>query len=328
MIKPLFRPFDRFTFNQTSCFLSGENTQIKTNVFPKWLIEAFDLEQKPIKLLDEGIVNYSDILLPASEQTLLAMEALENEISAAALGGYKQIKEISEIRLFQWICKWVYGMIHFEIRNGLKQQRASGEAFNFSQTLIHKFSNLHLMLQSLIRPVEFEGVKPWSILVFPVNNPENTFSYRDEINTLTFSLRMKDFGIIGCLQDNGANKTFHKEMLGKLEGKILHPIQFEEVCGRFFYSSYLFNRLPDYTILPTEETIFIESMLFYSISGQPLFDAWQNKTYGQVLENFWKPWGYSLFEIIKDPENPLSFLFSEDNNFIPGNLVENTLNKV
>jgi hypothetical protein len=38
-------------------------------------------------------------------------------------------------------------------------------------------------------------------------------------------------------------------------------------------------------------------------SSKPLFDDWMNKTYGQVLENFWKNWGFLLLEIIKTPKN-------------------------
>jgi hypothetical protein len=52
-------------------------------------------------------------------------------------------------------------------------------------------------------------------------------------------------------------------------------------------------------------------------SNKPLFDSWQPKPYGQVLENFWKPWGLTLFEIIKDPENPVSFLLDPEGNYNP-----------
>jgi hypothetical protein len=67
--------------------------------------------------------------------------------------------------------------------------------------------------------------------------------------------------------------------------------------------------------MPTDEAIFIEAMPLRGVSNKPLFDLWQNKVYGQVLENFWKPWGLTLFEIIKDPEKPLSFLFDGDGTF-------------
>jgi hypothetical protein len=225
--------------------------------------------------------------------------------------GFDELKKLPEIKLFQWIGKWLYGMVYFEIIEAIKHQTGPGEGLSFSQSLIHKFENLQFMLQSLIRTVEFEGVKPWTISIFKVANSLETFSYRDEINTLTFSLRMNDFGIIACLQDNNSNGKYHRELLEKIGESILHPAQFEEVCGRFFYSSYLFNRLPEYTILPVTEVVYIESMPFFSVSGKPLFDPWQNKTYAQVLENFWKPWDILRFEILKNPEEPLSFLFNK-----------------
>ena len=158
-----------------------------------------------------------------------------------------------------------------------------------------------------------------------MNNEADLFGYRDEINTLTFSLRIRDFGLIICLQDNGANRVYHKEILGKIAGQTLHPIQFEEFNARIFYSAYLFNRLPEYNILPVGEETYIEAMPLRGMSSKPLFDAWQNKTYGQVLENFWKKWGFLLLEIIKDPENPMSFLLDSDGDTINGSRIELSL---
>ncbi len=321
----LYNPFNPFIFNEKTCLLTGTKTDIALNLFPKWLLKEYQLAEKPFKLLDEQIVTYSDITIPCSETTQTAINALEVKICEAFTSGYEKVKALDQLNLFQWIGKLVYGMIHYEIRRAQNQQIVTGEPFNFSQSLIHKFENLHKMLQSLIQPFEFEGALPWTILVFPVKNPVDTFSYRDEINTLTFSLKMKDFGIIACLQDNGANLQYHQDIISKIEGKPLHPIQFEELCGRFFYSAYLFNRLPDYTFLPTNEAVYVESMPFYTISGKPLFDEWQNKTYGQVLENFWKPWNITLFEIIKNPEKPINFLLNEDDSVISPEVINSTI---
>jgi len=216
----------------------------------------------------------------------------------------------------------LYGILFNELQSGIKLQHAQGEEFNISESLIHKYSNLHLMLQSFNLPVIFEDFKPYSIFIFKVNNNIEEFGYRDEINTLTFSLRIKDFGLIISLQDNGANYRYHKELFEKIEGEILHPIQFEEFCGRVFYSAYLFNRLPEYNILPVGDRIYIEAMPLRGMSSKPLFDDWMNKTYGQVLESFWKSWGFLLFEIIKDPEKPMSFLFKPDGSLINGTTIE------
>jgi hypothetical protein len=316
----IYYPFKKFNFSNSTCFLSGADLQSeeeKIQVFPAWLMSSYDLEDKPFKLLDESFATYKDLKIPCSAQVNEQfLDPLEAEIHAAFDEGFEGVKKVDELKLFQWAGKLLYGILFNEVQSGIRQQYAQGQEFNISQSLIHKFSNLHLMLQSIYQPIIFEDFSPFSLFLFKVNNEEDLFGYRDEINTLTFSLRIKDFGLVICLQDNGANRVYHKEILEKIEGQTLHPIQFEELNGRIFYSAYLFNRLPEYNVLPAGDDTYIEAMPLRGISNKPLFDFWQNKTYGQVLENFWKKWGYVLFEIIKDPENPMSFLLDAEGNFI------------
>lgn len=319
----IYSPFANFNFSNNKCFLTGENinpTEERIQVFPQWLMSRYELEDKPFKLLDESMATYKDLKLPCSaEVNELCLEPLENEIAAAFDGGYEALKALNPDRLFQWAGKLLYGIIFNEIQAGIKLQHSQGEEFNISQSIIHKFNNLHMMLQSLNLPIEFDGFKPYSLVLFKVDNADNVFGYRDEINTMTFSLRVKNFGLIICLQDNGANARYHKEALDKIEGQTLHPIQFEELNARFFYSAYLFNRLPEYDIFTIEDTISIEALPLRGTSSKPLFDDWMNKTYGQVLENFWKNWGFLLLEIIRNPEKPMSFLFDVEGNFKDGN---------
>ena len=322
----IYNPFEKFNFSNRNCFLTGEalsSEEEKIQVFPVWLMSRFNLADAPFKLLDESMATYKDLKIPCSatvnEQYL---EPLEAEIAAVFESGYDAVRNVDELKLFQWAGKLLYGIIFNEIQTGIKQQHAQGEEFSMSQAIIHKFSHLHLMLQSLNQPVEFEDFAPYSLFLFKVNNEPELFGYRDEINTLTFSLRIKDFGLIICLQDNGANRNYHQEILAKIEGQTLHPIQFEEFNGRIFYSAYLFNRLPEYNILPVGDTTYIEAMPLRGMSSKPLFDMWVNKTYGQVLENFWKKWGFLLLEIIKDPENPMTFLLDEDGQFINAATIE------
>jgi len=322
----IYQPFEKSNFSNHTCFLTGQKLQSeeeKIQVFPQWLMSRYNLEDQPFKLLDESMATYKDLKLPCSAQVNETwLEPLEAEIAAAFDGGYEAVKSTDELKLFQWAGKLLYGIIFNEIQSGIKQQHAQGEEFNISQSIIHKFSQLHLMLQSINQPIFFEDFKPFSLFLFKVENNEKEFGYRDEINTLTFSLRIKDFGLIICLQDNGANRMFHREILEKITGKTLHPIQFEEFSGRVFYSAYLFNRLPEYNILPVGDDVFIEAMPLRGISSKPLFDTWNNKTYGQVLESFWKNWGFLLLEIIKNPEYPMSFLFNADGDFIDAKLIE------
>jgi len=326
MSAQLYAPFERSNFGNNRCFLSGEplnSEEEKIQVFPTWLMSRFGLEDKPFKLLDETMATYKDLKLPCSvainDQFL---EPLEDEIAVAFAQGYEAVKRLDELKLFQWAGKMLYGIVFNEIQAGIRQQHAQGEEFNISQSIIHKFSHLHLMLQSINLPVVFEDFKPFSLFLFKVDNPDDIFGYRDEINTLTFSLRINDFGLIICMQDNGANAFYHREIVEKIKDETLHPIQFEEFCARVFYSAYLFNRLPEYNILPVGDKTYIEAMPLRGMSSKPLFDDWINKTYGQVLENFWKNWGFVLFEIIKNPENPMSFLFDADGRFVSASTIE------
>lgn len=316
----LYNPFQKFSFDNKTCFLSGQtltSSEEQIQVFPSWLMQHYQLEEKPFKLLDESITTYKKLQVPCSVETSDKLEKLEEAIKSAFLGGYEEVIKLDSQLLFQWIGKLLYGIVFNEIQLGIRQQLMSGEAMNFSQVLARKFTNLHVMLQSMIRPMEFEVNLPFSINIFEIDSIDDKFNYRDEINTLVFSLRMKNFGIVACLQDNGANNKYHDTKLQIVSGKKLHPIQFEEICGLFFYSAYLFNRLPEYAILPTEEVVYIEPMPLAGTDTRPIFDPFQAKTYGQVLENFWKPWGFTLFEIIKDPENPMTFLTDQTGAFRP-----------
>lgn len=305
-------------FDNSHCFLSGEalpKDQPFLPVFANWLTDSYKLKDMPFKMLDESMLSYAALVLPCSDNVREKLAVLEQTIQDAFEKGYEAVKVLDEDLLFLWVAKTVYGVIFKEIQVAIKQQNTYAEGFNMSQGLIHKFGMLHSMLQKINQPVIFEDFKPYSLFVCPVNNADNEFAYRDEINTLSFSLRLKDFGILISLQDNGANKKYHQEVWEKIEGKTLHPIQFEELCAKLFYSAYLFNRLPEYHIIPTDAEIFMEAMPLQGMNAKPIFDDWQFKIYGQVLENFWKRWGFLLLEIIKNPEKPMSYLLDDNGAF-------------
>jgi len=319
MANKLYNPFLDFQFDNKTCFLSGKalsSDDEMIQVFPLWMMRSFDLEDKPFKMLDESIVTYKQLQLPCSAEVANKLAEVEEKVELAVQNGYKALKELDQLTLFQWVGKILYGVVFNEIQVGIRQAFLSGEQLNFSQALVQKFKNLHFMLQSLIVPMEFENKNPFTIAVFPVDSSPETFMYRDEINTLIFSIRMKDFAIIATLQDNGVHEIYRDEVLAKVKDKVLHPIQFEEICAKYFYSAYLFNRLPEYTYMEVPEKVYVEPMPLNDWTLKPIFDQWTAKTYGQVLENFWKPWGYTLFEIIKDPENPMTFITDQNGDFV------------
>ncbi|MCJ8210587.1 hypothetical protein MUY27_12790 [Mucilaginibacter sp. RS28] len=321
MQQQIYYPYKVFNTSKKLCFLTGKpinSPEEQIYVFPQWLMSRFGLEDKPFKLLDESLSTYKDLKLPcAADTNEQYIEPLEREIEAAFNKGYEGLKGLDEHRLFLWVGKWLHGIVFNELHAARLQQQAEGLELTVSQSILQRFTNLHIMLQSLNLPIEFEdGFKPYSLFIFKVDNAADEFSYRDEMSTLTFSLRIADFGLVICLQDNGTISRYQQKAYEQIKDQTLHPIQFEEFCARVFYSAYLFNRLPNYDIMPVGDTIYIEPQSLRGNSAKPIFDEWDVKTYGQVLENFWKKWGFLLFEIIKDPDHPMSFLFDKEDGLL------------
>lgn len=307
----LYNPFQHFDFLYKKCFLSGSTFNspvIQLPLIPKWLLAQAGLTgEEQIQFLDESIRSYNTLVIPAnSEVNEQFLIPLEHKIEQAFAKGYAGVSTLTELEIFNWVGKFLYGFVYIEMHAALRKEMTA-DGLNMSQSLMMKFANLNFMLQNLYTSIAFEDFTPWSITVVKLENKETPFSFRDEINTLTFSLKFKDFGIVACLQDNGTNKRFHQEIIHEISDKALTAEQFEELTARFYYSAYLFNRLPEYTIMPVEGTTYFEAMPLRGNMSKPLFDVWQHKVYAQVLENFWKPWGYVQFEIIKDPNNPMSF---------------------
>ncbi|RZK79933.1 MAG: hypothetical protein EOO85_02310 [Pedobacter sp.] len=312
MNSTIYQPFKNFDFKYKSCFLSGDTFKsplIEIPILPHWLLEVANFSgEEQIKLLDESIRSYNSLAVPCNSEVFEHfITPLENKIAAALSEGYAAVSKLEEVDLFRWIGKFMYSLLYIEMHAAVKQQQISEDGINMSQGLMHKFGNLHTMIQGIYTHVEFEDFKPWSIVVVPLEDKNTAFSFRDEINTLTFSMKLKDFAIIAILQDNGTNKRYHEEILAQTENTALTAQQIEELTARFYYSAYLFNRLPEYSILPVEGSIYIDAMPLRGTLNKALFDHWQNKTYAQVLQDFWKPWGHTLFEIIKDPTNPISY---------------------
>lgn len=316
MNTPIYNPFKNFDFKNKCCFLSGEEPVEQIRVLPDWLIQMASLTgDEQIKLLDESIRSYKSLTVPANPIVFKnSIHPLEDRMAAAFAKGYEGVSALPEIDLFNWIGKLMYSFLYIEMQGAIRLNQLSNDGMNMSQGLMHKFGNLHTMLQSMSRKVEFEDFTPWSIVVVPLQEDNTAFSFRDEINTLTFSLKFKNFGIIACLQDNGTNKRYHQEIVESIKDQLLSEQQFEELAARFFYSAYLFNRLPEYNMMHVDEVIYVDAMPLKGMQNKPLFDAWAHKTYAQVLENFWKPWGHTLFEIIKDPTAPISYF---DEPFLP-----------
>lgn len=321
MAMQLYNPFQKFDFSPQTCFLTGQNlhsTEEQISVFPEWILDRYSLRDKTFKMLDESSLLYQDMKIPCFSDVIKnAVNPLEEEIEKAFTAGYDEVIKVPEERLFQWMAKFVYGVLYNDIsieerKPTVKKYVAKVIEFKLSPFLQERFKKLHLILQSLVVPMDFKGPKPWTIRVFKIKYSKDVFHYKDETTNLNFSLGMNDFGIVACLQDNGAVGINQQEMTDKFLNKTLHPIQFEELCARFIYANYLLNHFAEYTIQSTEEKVIVESIPLTGSAKKSLFDLWDDDMFAQVLTNYWKPWGITKDKIITFPNSPNSFLENND----------------
>ena len=309
----LYDPFLHLTFSSEQCFLCGNKTAAdisKIPVFPNWVMQRYKLNDQPFKLLDENVSTYGDLKMPCCKNCLdLHITKLDETIHFAVNNGYEGLAALSEIDLFLWFSKLLYGIVWVELQAAFAQHDGI-EPLGISPSLISKFRNLHLLLQALNRPLIYEDFQPWSIFLVRMEEKKEAFEYRDEMATMIFSLNLEDFGFIICLQDHGHNKIYHKALLSKIK-EPLSEQQFQELCAQFYYSAYLFNPIPEYLVIPPAGNELQFTICVQPLEGagfRPLFNKWDNAVYAQVLEAFWKPWNISKKEILEIPDSPLSVI--------------------
>jgi hypothetical protein len=313
MANQLYNPFRKIEFSQQKCFLTGQDLhseeEEQISVFPEWILDRYSLRDKTFKMLEGSSLKYQDMKMPCSKSVIEhAINPLEEEIEKAFTTGYEAVKKVPEERLFLWMAKLMYGVLYHDISIEHNKPTEEGKEFILPLFLQERFGQLHSLLQSLVCPMEFKGTKFWSISIFKIKISKDVFNYKDETTNLNFSLGMNDFGIVACLQDNGAVGIDQKEMIDKFSDKVLHPIQFEELCARFIYSNYLLNSYAEYTYKSKEEKVIIESTPLTNALNKSLFDRWDDDMFAQVLSIYWKPWGITKDKIITFGNSPISYL--------------------
>lgn len=313
----LYNPFDNLHFDNYTCFLSGEDVRLtdKLSVFPEWFMERYELTEKRMRMMDKiNEIAYSDLVLPCSPDVKVKFDELELEIKAAFEAGYEAVKQLDSYKLFIWMGKIVYGILYHDLRIEQKIKARQSAELNLADALKERYSIFHLFLQSFIAPIKFVGnLKPWTVTVVQLNYSKDICNYRDDAVNMMFSLGTNKFGLIGCLLDNETVVKEHQSLLDKIGDTSLHAIQFEELCAKFQYSSYLLDYNPKYRIRQNGDYYEIESLPIESDGTTPIFDQWNDDTFATVLEGYFKPWGLAKKDIYNPPNSPISFLEDEVN---------------
>lgn len=314
----LYNPFDNLHLDNYTCFLSGDDVRStdKITIFPEWFMARFELTEKRFRMMDKiNELAYKDLTLPCSPTVKEKFDVLEKEIELAFSQGYEAMRTLDQHKLYIWMGKIVYGLLYHDLRIEKKLKERQGAEFVLADELKERYSVFHLFLQSFISPIKFTGeLKPWSIVIVPLNYSKDICNYRDDAVNMLFTLGTNQFGMIGCLLDNETVIKEYTDLLSKIENTPLHAIQFEELCAKFQYSSYLLNFKPKYKIQSTPEYFEIASLpILPEGNATSVFDFWNDDTYATVLEGYFKPWGLTKKELHRPPNSPVSFLEDEVN---------------
>jgi len=305
-------------FGSDTCFLCGKATTIADAVpaFPKWLQQHYNLADKQLLLLDKSIITYHDLTIPVCpacrEQHL---EALEEKIEAAHQQGITGFKALPEREIFLWLSKIFYGILVRELANEKNPLIMPEHAVGENPKMFTKFQAFYKLLQALRVPIVFDDFTPFSLFVLEVTDTDDTepFAYRDELMTMMFSIKMDRVLLICCLLDNGLIQQALHRVWEDVKNKPLHPIQAAEFTARAYYAAYLLNIIPEYferKAEPTDDFLTYDTLV--DDITMPVFNPWQHTAYAKVLEEMWKPWNIRQPEILKNPQQPLSFMYDED----------------
>ncbi|MGS0748753.1 hypothetical protein [Halpernia sp. GG3] len=305
MSQDFYNPFIDLIFDEKFCFLSGDLTNETMTVFPQWLMDHFKFGDDKIEMMDKSkSYSYKDLILPCSPKVKKAFDDLDIKIQDAYKNGFEGMNILDEKLIFQWSGRIVYGFLYYEMTFESNRLRKQGSEFNLSAFLRERFGNFHLMLQSVFRPVKFVGKKPWTIVVFPLKFSADIFSFRDDAINLMFSFGVNGFGFISCLQDDGHLGEMQKDILEKIKGHILHPIQYQELFARFHYSEYIMQYKPNYIFENNGEDLTIE----VDPTNVAQFGFWDEDMFAHLLSNYWQVYGIEKKEILKFQKPILSYL--------------------
>ncbi len=311
-----YDPFEGMRFGPEICFLSGEpvGPADTVPVFADWLQARYGLAERPIQLLDQSIVRFRDLRLPASAAVRQRIDALETTVATAAAQGPGALRALGDDTLFLWLGKMFYGIFITELLNEFEPLIKSRYPLAENAALLRKFQVFFQLLQGLRVPTEYADFVPASVFVLEVDAAEDiiSFEYDDDLNTLVFSIKLGKAVLVACLADIGLIGQAMRQVYADAQ-RPLHPVQVAEFKARVYYGAHLLHMVPDlYPRHPRPgDTHLVFDALIDDV-GVAIFNPWENAAYAQALAELWHRWGITPAEISRDPDQPLSLLYAAD----------------
>ena len=122
--KSFYNPFQKMSFTDDRCFLCGKKLKTKTveHIFPKWLLNEYNLWNQNIILLNDTKINYRQLTIPCCKEcNNVYLSKVENQIRKGYFKGFNDFLKMDKLLVYQWIGKIFYGLLFRELSLSLKR---------------------------------------------------------------------------------------------------------------------------------------------------------------------------------------------------------------
>jgi hypothetical protein len=272
------------------CFLCGTMRApiSQEHVFPKWLQHRYKLWDQRLVLLNDTAIQYRNLRIPCCATcNNQALSRLEVTISSAVAAGYKACVELDARLWYLWAGKLFYGVLRKELSLPLDRAEPSNGGI-ISEGTLKSFSNLHLFLQGIRGMHSFLGAPPYSVLVCNVHDLGQVFDYsfRDSFPYMTLAIRMGEVGVIVAFEDAGLTNGSFGRYVAEVDGRKIHPLQFDELFAKVTYQVSLIEGGVQYLTSETGVSIPQQTEVF----DGPYLRKWLQEEFSGVLRTHVARW--------------------------------------
>lgn len=310
--------FKREANNVNICFLCGiqlnDANRTKEHIFPKWILQKFDLWNDPLKLLNDSYYNYRSATIPCCQVcNNNSLSNLEKEIQSGIDKGYEYfIKNVSEISIYKW-CQLIFYKILYK-EHFLKEDIKSNSSKKIVSEQQFEFLKLnHLLLRNIDRNILFTNFFPGSIFICKLKTSQSdlrlNFDYMDSVPEQCFAIRMNDIGLIVILADSGLQKLLKSNEYNQYLSRVLAPIQFRNLFAKCLYQQMLFRDPFEFTTVNANTKTLLISRKFKDCFHGNIYEQGNTNDYLKLLGSVFNCDG-NLFRL----QNGSAGSFFYDNN--------------
>lgn len=309
-------PFENMNLDDAYCFLCGNRMGedvTREDVLPRWLQRKHNLSSEKLTLVNGTHIKYSQLKIPCcSECNNEHLSRFENDISSAIKQGYSATLEIDPQMLFLWGAKIIYGIIRKNLSLPLDQSQPEKGSL-LSKKFAKSYHDLHCFMQGIRRPMEFIGPLPFSVLVANLHDLGygRDFGFRDSLVSQTLCIRSGEVGIIIALADAGFNDHTYSRYLQEVDGRKIHPIQFDELFAKVTYQSHRLVSSPYFTVSANKDKS-VPIQVVPHLPSNPVIKDWDQREFADYLETAMEKWNLPIDSFFVPPDRVHTFLTSHD----------------